>query len=398
MVEPAPPSLCSNRNTAPPAPRTALAHDWIVARRGGELVLAAIAQALPQPPARLYVMFHNGTPIAPEIDAAPTTASFLNHAPAALRRWLLPFYPAAVADLSRRLAADHAREPFSVLVSTSSVAAKAVRPPPGVPHLCYCHTPARYLWTQTDAYATPGLKGRLRAAGLRAARAPLRRWDRATAADVTAFLANSTHTRDLIRRAYDRDATVVHPPVRTGFFTPDPATTREDFLLVVSALEPYKRIDLAIDAAVRAGRPLVVIGTGSHAAALRAHARDAPRVAFLGHANDHAVRDHMRRAHAFLMPQTEDFGITAVEAQACGTPVVALARGGALDTVLDGRTGVLVPEPTPEAFAAALDRLPADPDACRRHALGFGPDRFRTRFLAAFQGVFARPGCDPTPV
>jgi glycosyltransferase involved in cell wall biosynthesis len=390
MVDPTDPTLCFNKGIENPAlpARVALAHDWIVALRGGERVLAAIADALPHPPVSLSTMFHNGTPISPRIDVCPTTVSALNAWPESLRRWLLPRYPAAVEELTRHLAAYHARHPIDALVSTSSVAIKALKAPAGVPHLCYCHTPARYLWSQTDAYETPGLKGRLRGAGLRLFRGRLRRWDRDTAAHVTHFLANSSHTRDLIRRVYDRDAAVLHPPVRTEYFTPDASVAREDFLLVVSALEPYKRVELAIDAARLADRPLVIIGAGSHAAALRAHARGRTGVTFLGQADDDAVRDHMRRAHAFLMPQTEDFGITAVEAQACGTPVIATRAGGALDTVLDLRTGVLVPDPDARALAEALDRLPADPaGACREHALTFSEARFRTGILHALGRV-----------
>lgn len=389
MVDPAPPTPCSHKQDGPipppvpaDAPRVALAHDWIVAHRGGERVLGAIADALPANPVHLYAMFHNGTAINRRIDTCPTTVSDLNAWPASLRRWLLPRYPKAVEQLCEHLAEHHALNPIDLLVSTSSVAIKALRPPPGVPHVCYCHTPARYLWSQADAYATPGLKGRLRAAGLRLFRERLREWDRDTAGTVTAFLANSNHTRDLIRDVYDRDAEVLHPPVRTDFFTPEPGVPRDGSLLVVSALEPYKRVDLAIDAAARAGRPLTVIGTGSHERALRAHARRRPGVTFLGRATDEIVRANMRRAHAFLMPQTEDFGITAVEAQACGTPVAALGAGGALDTVLDGQTGALADEPTAEALARAIERLPPDPHAaCRENALRFSEMGFRTRLL-----------------
>lgn len=395
MVDPAPPSPCFNDHPAAPAPgpaRVALAHDWIVAFRGGERVLAGIADALPRPPVHLYTMFHNQTTISPAIDACPTTVSPLNAWPEHLRRWLLPRYPAAVRDLSRQLADHHREHPIDLLFSTSSVAIKALRPPDGVPHLCYCHTPARYLWSQADAYATPGLKGRLRGAGLSLFRSRLQRWDRDTARHVTHFLANSTHTRDEIRRVYDRDAEILFPPVRTDYFTPDPGVAREDFLLVVSALEPYKRIEVAIDAAALAGRPLVIIGTGSHEHALRRHAHGArppgaarPPVRFLGHARDDAVREYMRRAHAFLMPQTEDFGITPVEAQACGTPVVALDAGGAHDTVVDtptgDRTGSLAPQPTPRSLADAIARLPQNQgilgDACRRNALRFSQESFR---------------------
>lgn len=383
MIDPAGPSLCSNDNRRP---RIVLAHDWVVARRGGELVLDAIAHAL-APRAdlvALLTMFHAGVRIGPEIDALPVTTTTLNALPGGTRRWLLPLYPVAAAELSRRLGTLHAARPIDLLISTSSVAAKSIRPPPGVPHLCYCHTPARYLWAQGGDYSTGGFKGLARSAGLTLFRAPLRQWDRSTARRVTAFLANSTHTRDQIGQAWDRDAAVLHPPVRTDFFTPDPRVARDGSLLVVSALEPYKKVELAIEAAAIAGRRLVVIGTGSHAGALREHARRHPgaEIEFRGAADDAGVRDAMRRAAAFLMPQTEDFGITAVEAQACGTPVIARATGGALDSVLNDRTGILVKDPSPTSFAAAIDHLPPNcGGACRTHAEAFSPDRFASAFL-----------------
>jgi len=390
MVDHADQPLCSN-DRAGGAGRIALAHDWIVARRGGELVLDAIADALlsranPCEITRLYTMFHAGVPISERIDALPVTVSPLGRLPAPLRRWLLPAYPAAARSLTRVLARDHSESPIDLLVSTSSVAAKAIRPPAGVPHLCYCHTPARYLWSQGDQYGGGGVKGLARGAGLALFRGRLRRWDRDTSAHVSVFVANSSHTREQIRLAYDRDALVIHPPVRTDFFTPDPGVPRCGSLLVVSALEPYKRVDLAIDAAACAGRPLTIIGAGSHERALRAHAARTANaeVTFVGRADDDAVRDAMRRAWAFLMPQTEDFGITCVEAQACGTPVVARGAGGALDTVIDGQTGTLIGSEDAGDWADAI-RAINPPDlaiSCRANAERFGAERFGSAISA----------------
>lgn len=400
MVDPTNPSLCSNEQARP---AVALAHDWIVARRGGELVLEAIAAALVPDarPAGLWTMFHSGIPVGPAIDDLPVHTSPLNALPARLRRWLLPAYPAGVAALSRSLGAFHQHAPIDLLISTSSSAIKSIRPPKGVPHICYCHTPARYLWSQTDAYALGGLKGALRGTGLALLRDPLREWDRETAGRVHLFLANSTHTRDQIRAAYGRDAVVLHPPVRTDFFTPDPGVQRDGFALIVSALEPYKRVDLAIEACALARTELVVMGRGSHGPALRALASRTPhaRVRFVPDADDAAVRDAMRRARVFLMPQTEDFGITAVEAQACGTPVLALAAGGAMDTVLDGRTGRLLDRVTPPDLADALRSMPpGDPVACRANAERFGPERFRHAIRGVIRRVLSRNPPDSEPV
>lgn len=360
--------------------RIALAHDWLCGMRGGEHVLERIASIVldDHAPSRLYTMFDDRTPHAEHIDRLDRTPSFLSRLPGGagrLRRWLLPLYPAAVAALSRRLASDHDREPIDLLVSTSSAAIKGIAPPRAVPHLCYCHSPARYLWSQSREYAR-GDAGPLRALGLRLCSPLLRRWDRATAANVTRFLANSSHTSDQIRRCYGRGAHVVHPPVRTDFFTPDESVPREDFWLVVAALEPYKRADLAVEAARRARTPLTVVGAGTQLDALRRSA-DPRYVTFTGRIDDDALRDLYRRARLLLFPQIEDFGIVAAESLACGTPVVARRAGGALDIVEDGRTGSFFDSPDPDAIIEAARRAPEAPAAaCRESAMRFSEAAF----------------------
>lgn len=373
----------------------ALAHDWLVGLRGGERVLDAIARTLPAPATRVYTLFDNRRPMTPALDALPRRVSFLNAVPGGgrARRWLLPLYPAAVESLSRRLASDHRAEPIHLLVSTSSGLIKGLKPPAGVPHVCYCHAPARYLWSIRGEYTRGrGVGARLRAVGFAAFGEPLKRWDAATAANVTTFLANSTHTAREIRRCFDREADVVFPPVRTGVFTPDASTAREDFWLVVSALEPYKRTDLAIEAAVAARTPLVIAGDGSQRRvleALVARRGASGLVRFAGRVPDEALLGLYRRARCLLFPQVEDFGIVAVEAQAAGCPVVARRAGGAQDTVIDGVTGALFDEPTPDALLRAMARCPAGPGAaaaCRDNAERFGEDRF----IAAMHDVIRR--------
>lgn len=362
--------------------RVALAHDWLCGFRGGEAVLERIAGIVRSrfEPAGLFVMFDDGHPIAPNIDAvradAGVHASSLSRIPGSrrLRRWMLPLYPRAVGELSRRLAAEHAKRPIDLVISTSSAAIKGLGVPPGVPHLCCCFTPARYLWSRGGDYA-----GGLRGAGLRVLGPPLRAWDRRTAANVTRFVAISRHVRGEIARCYGRDAAIVFPPARTEFFTPDPAVAREDFWLVVSALEPYKRVDIAVEAARRTGRRLVIAGEGSRGAALRRRA--GPGIEFRGRVGDEALRNLYRRAGVLLFPQVEDFGIVAVEAQACGLPVLAFRGGGALDTVIGGRTGAFFDEQTPGSLAAAVERVPRDAGAaCRENALRFGSSAFDAAF------------------
>ena len=351
--------------------RITLAHDWLVGRRGGELVLDRLAGLFG--PTDLYTLVDNGVSISEAISACRVVTSPLQRFPGArgrLRRHYLPMYPWAVERLRV--------EPCDLLISTSSAVMKSIIPPDGTPHLCYCHAPARYLWAQPDAYGSRrgGAGARLRLVGLRAMRKSFCRWDRRTATRVTRFLANSRYIADEIRRCFDRDADVVHPPVDTDYFTPDAGIQREDWLLVVSALEPYKRTDVAIAAANRTGTRLRVAGAGTQRAALQSMA--GPTVEMLGRVEAPALRDLYRRARALIYPQIEDFGITAVEAQACGCPVVAFGAGGALDSVTD-ETGVFFNDPGVDGLCDGLrilDTRRFDPAACRRNAERFAADVF----------------------
>lgn len=356
--------------------------------RGGERVLDAIARALAGvggvPGVRvagLFVMFDDTHSLSRSIDALPHVCSTLGRLPLAstrLRRWLLPLYPAAVADLSRRLARLHEREPIDLVISTSSAAIKGLKPPAGVPHLCYCHSPARYVWSQQENYSRGNA---LRGAGLSLFAERFKRWDARTAANVSTFLANSAHTRDEIRRCYSRESKILFPPVRTDFFTP-PAQARplDGPWLVASALEPYKRTELAIEAAKRANRELLVVGDGSERRRLERLA--GPHTRFLGRLGDERLREVFRSASVLLFPQVEDFGIMAVEAQASGLPVVARRAGGALDTVIDGVTGAFFDGEDPEAIIAAARRCAKNCDrACRENAMRFSEETFRQGLL-----------------
>ena len=362
-------------------PRIALAHDWLCGYRGGEAVLDRIARLVSQRynPTSLYVMVDDGRPMTPAIDSLPHVASALQRLPFAstrLRRWYLPFYLWAASSLSRQIAAAHSRAPFDLLISTSSAAVKGIQAPPGVPHLCYCHSPARYVWSQATEYGhSPGIRSRARRTGLSLISKRFKEWDRRTASNVACFLANSTHTAAQIKLCYDRDAMVVCPPVRTDFFTPDPSIAREDFWLVVSALEPYKRIDLAITAANQANHPLVIAGRGSQRRDLERLA--GPTVRFLGRVDDPTLRDLYRRAALLLFPQVEDFGIVAAEAQSCGLPVVARRAGGALDIVIDGVNGAFFDAPGARSLLEAIERAPRhSAQACRESALRFSESSF----------------------
>lgn len=361
--------------------RIALAHDWLVGMRGGEWVLERLARVYG--PTDLYTLVNDGRFLTEAIARCRIITSPLQRFPKAAggwRRHYLPLMPWAVGAINVK--------PCDLLISTSSAVMKSIKPPPGVPHLCYCHSPARYIWEQIDDYAM-GSGGGVRRLGLRAVRTTFQRWDHRTADRVTRFLANSRHTADRIKRCFDREAKVVYPPVRTEFFTIDASVQREDWLLVISALEPYKRTDIVIEAANRAGLPLKVAGDGSQRRALEAIA--GPTVQMLGRVPDEALRDLYRRAKALVFPQVEDFGIIPVEAQATGCPVIAYARGGAVETVT-AATGVLIAHQTIEAILEAALQLEStmfDPNACRANAMRFSEEIFDRAIASEVQALLS---------
>jgi glycosyltransferase involved in cell wall biosynthesis len=354
--------------------KTAVVHDWLNGMRGGEKVLEALLPRLPDP--TVFTLFHVPGSVSAAIERYPIRASWLNRLPFSRTgyRNSLPLFASAVEsfDLTG----------FDLVVSSSHCVAKGAIARGGAPHLCYCHTPVRYAYEQFDLYFPPG--GALRALK-RSLVGRLRDWDLRTASRPTRYLANSSAVAERIRRHYAREATVLHPPVDVGFFAPkDSGPPREDFLLAVGALVPYKRYDLAIDAARRLGRPLVLVGRGPEENRLRSLA--GPSVQFLSGLTREALRDVYRSCALFLQPGEEDFGISAVEALACGAPVVALGRGGARDVVRDGENGVLYAEESAEALAAAIERaagLRFDPAVLRASALPFRPERFADGFDAA---------------
>lgn len=363
-------------------PSIHLAHDWLVGLRGGEWVLDRLARLYG--PTTLYTLVNNGRGLTSAIDDCEVVTSPLQRWPQAagrLRRWYFPLMRHAVEQITVR--------PCDLLLSTSSAVMKSIKPPAGVPHLCYCHSPARYAWDQTHEYAH-GARGALRRAGLHAIRGRFQEWDRRTASRVTQFIANSAHTAKKIERFYDRESVVVYPPVRTRFFTEDSSVAREEWYLVVSALEPYKRVDLAVDAANRDGFRLKVAGGGSQSESIRDRA--GPTVELLGRVDDETLRGLYRRARALLHPQREDFGIVAVEAQACGCPVMAFAAGGALETVTEA-TGVFFDEQRVEPLCQAVREFKAvsiDSHACRRNARRFDEsvfDRAMTAQVADLLGL-----------
>lgn len=364
-----------------PSPRVALVHDWLTGMRGGEKVLEAVCELYPD--ADIFTLFHIPGAVSPTIERHRIRPSFLQHVPGASRfyRHYLPLFPLAVERLDV--------SGYDAVVSISHCAVKSVRVADVRRHLCYCLTPMRYAWDQFEAYFGAHRVGRLGRAALRPVLAALARWDAATAGRAGRYVAISNYVAGRIARYYNREAGVLFPPVDTAFFAPG-AGPRGTHALVVSALVPYKRVDVAIDACRHAGVPLRVVGDGPDMARLRQRADGS--VTFLGRLSDANVREEYRRAGAVLLPGVEDFGIVPLEAQACGTPVVALAEGGALETVIDGTSGTLVGDPSPAAFADGIRRtIEADYDAGRicAHAGRFGRARFDAEFRALVDGVIA---------
>jgi glycosyltransferase involved in cell wall biosynthesis len=360
--------------------RTAVVHDWLTGMRGGEYVLEAILPLLPEP--TIHTLFHAPGAVSPAIERYPIRASFLDRLPFARGHYrnFLPLFPRAVEsfDLSG----------FDLVVSVSHCVAKGAIAPPGIPHLCYCNTPVRWAWDQFDAYF-PRNTTRFYALK-RFFVGRLREWDRRTAGRPTRYLGNSRAVADRIRRHYGREAGVCHPPVDTAFFTPS-AAPRQRHLLAVGALVPYKRLELAIEAAELLSRPLVLVGKGPGGARLRARA--GPSVRMVSDLPREELRELYRTCAFFVQPGEEDFGIAAVEAGACGAPVVALGRGGVRDIVEDGVEGVLFEEESAAALAAAVRRAETirfDYTRIRASAERFSTERFAREFREAVNDLTGR--------
>lgn len=370
-----------------PESKVAIVHDWLTGMRGGEKVLEAICELYPEAP--VYTLVRVRGAVSARIERHRIKSSAVQWLPKAgrLYRTYLPLFPVAVEifDLDR----------YDLVISSSHCAVKSVIRNGRATHVCYCHSPMRYAWDQFGQYFGPEQVGELRSRLLRPVMAGLARWDAATAGRVDRFLANSQYVARRIRRYYNRGSTVVYPPVDTAFYRPPDGPNAGGRLsapgfLVVSALVPYKRVDIAIEACRMAGAGLTIVGRGPEEARLRRLA--GPGVEFLGWLSDEEVRDLYGRTAAVLLPGIEDFGMVPVEAQACGAPVVALRAGGACETVQDGVTGVLVEDGSAQGFAEGLARvrsLELDPSAIRSNAERFSRERFMTDFQAAISDAIA---------
>jgi glycosyltransferase involved in cell wall biosynthesis len=362
--------------------RVALIHYWYVRRRGGERVLDVMAEMFPQ--ADLFIMVAEPNNMPPATAAHKLTTSFLQRIPGAKRHYrkMLPLFPLALESFNL--------DDYDLVISHEAGPAKGVLTRSRTLHVNYCHSPMRYVWEMYQDYKLQAPGGRLGRAFYSACSHYVRQWDASAATRVDHFIASSSNAAARIRKYYRRDSTIVYPPVDLARFAP--AASREDYYLVVSPLVAYKRVDLAIEACNQLGRRLVVIGAGEEMPRLAKLA--GPTIELLGNQSDAVVREHYSRCRAFLFPGEEDIGLTPIEAQASGAPVIAFGSGGALETVQGvyadepfrpGATGIFFRYQAPDSLRDAILAFEAAEPEFNALALVATAERFSTeRFKASF--------------
>jgi glycosyltransferase involved in cell wall biosynthesis len=354
--------------------RVALIHDWLTGMRGGEKVLAEIASIFPNAP--IFTLLHIPGSISKELESHQIYESFIARMPFAKSKFrnYLSFFPAAIESFDLRT--------YNVIISSSHCVAKGAIPSTDALHLCYIHTPMRYAYDMFHEYFPPSKTGKFKRFIINREMTKIRTWDNASNGRVDAFAANSKFVAKRVERYYNRNAEIVHPPVNTDFYTSGDGK-KDDHYLIVSALEPYKRIDIAIEAFKKSGRKLTIVGDGSLYKTLKKGS--ARNISFEGKIPDNDVRANYRTARGFIFPGLEDFGITPVEAQSCGTPVIAFGAGGALETVIEGKTGVFFKEQNPDALNGAIDKaekIHFNKTEMRRNSVKFSRDAFRKNFIS----------------
>jgi len=371
--------------------KAALVHDWLNGMRGGEKVLELVCDIFPGAP--IHTLFYEPESVSEKIRKRTVIPSPLQKFPFTRDsyRMYLPLYPWAI----RRFDFPG----IDVVFSISHCAAKGVRAPKGAIHICYCLTPMRYIWDKFHDYF--GGKGLLSPTGniMKALRKPLQSWDRATAERVDFFITTSRYVAERIRKYYGKESEIIPPPVNVDFFQPGSPNSGGNygdikpggFYLLTSALVPYKRVDLAVEAFRDRPERLIVVGRGPEEKILRGSRPD--NVDFTGWVSDEDLLWLYQNCRAFIFPAEEDFGIAPVEAMACGRPVIAYGKGGILDTVVENKTGLFFQDQTPASLKSALDRFSPDdfdPEVLRNHARRFSGQAFLNKirlFLRERVGV-----------
>ena len=372
--------------------RVAIIHYWLVGMRGGEKVIEALGRMYPEADIFTHVVVPEA--LSEDLRRHTIRTSFIAKLPRAARMYksYLPLMPLALEQLDL--------SGYDLIISSESGPAKGIIPPEGAVHLCYCHSPMRYIWNMYHEYRRSA--GPVARAAMPLLTHYLRTWDESSAARVDRFVANSSTVAGRIRRYYRRDAEIVHPPVDVGAFAPVGLEELGDYYLMVGELVRYKRPDIAVRAFNASKRRLVVIGGGEMLDELRALA--GPTVQILGSQPFAVLRHHYARTLGLIFPGEEDFGIVPVEAMASGRPVIAYGRGGATETVVDGRTGVFFDEQSEDALidaVARLEGLALDPAEIALHARQFNPARFerqmRQAVAEAWMDAYGRQPPDAAP-
>lgn len=359
----------------------ALVHDWLTGMRGGEKVLEVLCELFPD--ATLFTLVHKNGSASPTIENMKIRKSIIQHLPKSENRYqyYLPLMPFAIEKFNLN--------EFDLVISSSHAVAKGVRVRKDAIHICYCHTPMRYIWDQYENYFAKGKSNFPARTAMRIFRNYLQRWDVESSSGVNYFIANSKNVQERIKRIYNRDSEVIYPPVEASRFKV--STSDDGYFLIVSALVPYKRIDLAVEAFNEIGERLVIVGVGSELEKLKNSAK--PNVEFHGWASDEKLADYYADCKALIFPGEEDFGIVPLEAMASGKPVIAFAKGGALETVVENRTGIFFNEQIKESLIDAVRRFDTkklDAGEIHRHALGFDRKIFKDKIQAYIERVLSK--------
>jgi glycosyltransferase involved in cell wall biosynthesis len=353
----------------------AIVHDWLVSMRGGEKVLEVLCELYPNAP--VYTLVHNRGSVSPAIESHEIHASFVNILPYKARKYrnYLPIFPLAIESL------DLGK--YDVVLSSSHCVSKGAEAGKDAIHICYCHTPMRYVWGMYNEYFGPERAGIIKRSVMSVIARYLRRWDVESCGRVDYFIANSHNVAGRIKACYGRSAEVIHPPVDVARFPL--SVVDEGYYLIVSALVPYKRLNLAIETFRNRKENLVIAGSGPDFKRLAAMAPH--NVKFLGWVSDNDLVSLYANCHALIFPGEEDFGIVPLEAMACGKPVIAFAAGGALETVVENgaqSSGVFFHQQSCQALNDAIDRLNKKvftPTAIRTHASFFDREKFKNRMF-----------------
>ena len=370
--------------------RVAIIHDWLLGMRGGEHCLETLTAMYPE--AEIYTLFHRADNVSPSFKNQKIQRSVLGELPFVEKyyRHLLPIYYLGVRSLEKKLLKQHKRKPYDAVISVNHCVAKNVRLPKNVPHLCYCLTPVRYAWDQFDMYFA---KHRFRNSIAQVMKR-IRAWDQKCASDVDTFVGISEFVVDRINRYYKRDATVIYPPVKTDWLLPRKSIAADNSpFLVVSALVPYKNVELIVRAFNDLPYQLIIVGEGPLSGRLRKTARD--NIKFRGFVDARELAELYRSSRALVFAAEEDFGMTPVEMQATGGPVIAFGKGGVLETVVasgENKTGVFFQELSAESLCSAVEEFISRQeeftiDNCLKQARKFSLERFVTQFEETISGM-----------